>query len=70
MKACLDMYDQEYVLKETIASCLMASLSDDSYVTINHISGFLSVWTTQLYLESESIEAFKTSAKQLDLNLF
>jgi len=66
MKACLDMYGQEYVLKETIASCLMASLNDDSYVTINHVSGFLSVWTTQPYLEPESVEALKTSANRLD----
>ncbi|KAH8554576.1 hypothetical protein BGW37DRAFT_202845 [Umbelopsis sp. PMI_123] len=58
-KACLDMLDQDFIMKETIQAVLSAS---DSSIHPQHLVGFSSVWSCEPYVDNRQIDALLNQA--------
>ncbi|CAO3686131.1 unnamed protein product [Umbelopsis ramanniana] len=58
-KACLDMLDQDYIMKQTIQAVLNAP---EGATLPQHLIGFSSVWTCEPYVDNTQIDALLQQA--------
>ncbi|KAF7730545.1 hypothetical protein EC973_001926 [Apophysomyces ossiformis] len=56
MRKCLNMYDQEYMVKESIRSIV----SESGFATQQHLAGCIALWKAEAYLCDELQEEIKT----------
>ncbi|KAJ2962139.1 hypothetical protein NQZ79_g2619 [Umbelopsis isabellina] len=55
LQGCVHMFDQDYVMKETIQAILSSSSQTSS---LQHLNGFYSVWTSQPYIDDDILKGF------------
>ncbi|GAA5803378.1 hypothetical protein EDC94DRAFT_75404 [Helicostylum pulchrum] len=55
MRNCVDMYDQEYMVKE----CIRGIVSGEGFATRQHLSGSIALWKSESYLDDELQEEIK-----------
>ncbi|KAI9366567.1 hypothetical protein BD770DRAFT_417351 [Pilaira anomala] len=55
MRNCVEMYDQEYMVKE----CIRGTVSGDGFATRQHLSGCIALWKSESYLDDELQEEIK-----------
>ncbi|KAG0173494.1 hypothetical protein DFQ28_007107 [Apophysomyces sp. BC1034] len=55
MRQCLNMYDQEYMVKESIRSIV----SESGFATQQHLTGCIALWKAEAYLCDELQEDIK-----------
>ncbi|RUP48538.1 hypothetical protein BC936DRAFT_144425 [Jimgerdemannia flammicorona] len=70
MQEYIGMYDDEYMLKETVQSIIAPPPSTDlpghsRYFTAKHASTFLALWTVQPYLNLEKMEHVQGTLEML-----
>ncbi|KAI8357365.1 hypothetical protein EDC96DRAFT_465414 [Choanephora cucurbitarum] len=49
LRNCLDMYDQEFMVKE----CIKGVASNQGFATQQHLSGSIALWKSESYLDDE-----------------
>ncbi|CAO3655386.1 unnamed protein product [Mucor fragilis] len=55
LRNCVDMYDQEYMVKE----CIRGIVSGDGFATQQHLAGSIALWKSESYLDEEVQEEIK-----------
>ncbi|CAO3636005.1 unnamed protein product [Mucor hiemalis] len=55
LRNCVDMYDQEYMVKE----CIRGTVCGDGFATKQHLSGCIALWKSETYLDDELQEEIK-----------
>ncbi|CAM0135704.1 unnamed protein product [Umbelopsis sp. WA50703] len=53
LQSCVHMFDQDYVMKETIQAILSSSSQLSS---LQHLNGFYSVWTAEPYIDDDLLK--------------
>ncbi|KAI9470680.1 MAG: hypothetical protein EXX96DRAFT_491182, partial [Benjaminiella poitrasii] len=49
LKQCLEMYDQEYMVKD----CIRDIVSGEGFATQQHLAGSIALWKSESYLDEE-----------------
>ncbi|KAI7906354.1 uncharacterized protein BX663DRAFT_548543 [Cokeromyces recurvatus] len=49
LKKCLEMYDQEYMVKD----CIRDIVSGEGFATQQHLAGSMALWRSESYLDEE-----------------
>ncbi|OAD07909.1 hypothetical protein MUCCIDRAFT_104858 [Mucor lusitanicus CBS 277.49] len=55
LRNCVDMYDQEYMVKE----CIRGIVSGDGFATQQHLAGSIALWKSESYLDEQVQEEIK-----------
>ncbi|KAI8981965.1 hypothetical protein BDF20DRAFT_818611, partial [Mycotypha africana] len=55
IRDCIDMFDQEYAVKESIKSVV----SGEGFATQQHLAGCIALWKAESYLDEDTIEKIK-----------
>ncbi|CEP15015.1 hypothetical protein [Parasitella parasitica] len=55
LKSCVDMYDQEYMIKE----CIQNIVSGDGFATQQHLANSAALWKSESYLDEQIQQEIK-----------
>ncbi|KAG2199666.1 hypothetical protein INT47_005191 [Mucor saturninus] len=55
IRNCLDMYDQEYMVKE----CIRGTVCGEGFATRQHLAGCIALWKSESYIDDELQEEIK-----------
>ncbi|CEG79412.1 hypothetical protein RMATCC62417_13886 [Rhizopus microsporus] len=55
MRYCVDMYDQEFMVKE----CIRGIVSTEGFATQQHLAGSIALWKAESYLDDEIQQRIK-----------
>ncbi|KAI8638688.1 hypothetical protein BD408DRAFT_351415, partial [Parasitella parasitica] len=55
LRNCIDMYDQEYMVKE----CIRGIVSGEGFATQQHLAGSIALWKSESYLDEQVQQEIK-----------